>query len=60
MNEKGVMGAIKAAWKNSPTRVKTQGDRMLLRGEGSGFVIEMWCNKVTGIIETAYPIGIAK
>lgn len=37
---------------------KTQGDRVLGRGTSKdGTIIEMWINKVTKVIETAYPKG---
>jgi hypothetical protein len=29
-----------------------QGDRVKLLGEGAGYSIEMWFNKVTNVIET--------
>ena len=40
------------AYKNSKL-IKTQGERVLLQGNG----IEMWVNKSTKTIETAYPIA---
>ncbi|MEC7263734.1 MAG: RHS repeat-associated core domain-containing protein, partial [Bacteroidota bacterium] len=47
---------IKTAYSNSK-KIQTQGNRVRLRGTSDdGVVIEMWLNKVTNIIETAYPI----
>jgi Bacterial EndoU nuclease len=56
MSEKGVLRAIREAYQSS-TKVGVQGtDRILLQGRGAGLTIEMWFNKVTNTIETAYPI----
>jgi RHS repeat-associated protein len=56
MNEKGIMRAIREAY-NGAAKVGTQGaDRVLLQGEGKGLKIEMWFNKTTKTIETAYPV----
>jgi hypothetical protein len=56
MNEKGIERAIREAYQSS-TKVGVQGtDRVLLRGEGRGLTIEMWFNKATRVIETAYPV----
>lgn len=40
----------------SSTKVGVQGSRLKLLGEGGGYTIEMWFNKVTDVIETAYPV----
>jgi hypothetical protein len=32
------------------------GDRMLLRGTAYGMTVEMWFNRATRVIETAYPV----
>jgi hypothetical protein len=56
MNEKGIMRAIREAY-GSSTKVGVQGaDRVLLQGQGRGLTIEMWFNKATKTIETAYPV----
>jgi RHS repeat-associated protein len=56
MSEKGVLRAIREAYESSTT-VGMQGtDRIVLQGRGAGLKIEMWFNKVTKTIETAYPI----
>jgi len=48
--------AVKDAYK-SAKRIRTQGDRVLVRGTSNGKTIEMWINKATKTIETAYPVG---
>ena len=56
MSAKGIERAIRAAYETS-TKVGVQGkDRILLQGQGSGLTIEMWFNKATKTIETAYPV----
>jgi hypothetical protein len=47
--------AIRDAY-DQAKRIGSQGDRVLLRGVGDGLKIEMWLNKATRTIETAYPI----
>jgi len=32
------------------------GERVLMEGESNGLVIQMWLNKTTRTIETAYPV----
>jgi len=55
MNERQVEAAIKEAYQNA-TKIGTQGEeRVFLRGQGGGMTIEMVLNKVTKVIETAYP-----
>jgi hypothetical protein len=56
MGEQEVMGAIRDAY-NSATKVGVQGDRVKLLGEGGGHAIEMWFNKITKMVETAYPVS---
>jgi len=56
MSERGIMSAIRDAYMSS-TKVAVQGERVLLRGWGAGMEIEMWFNKATNVIETAYPVG---
>ncbi len=48
--------AVRNAY-NTAKRIRTQGDRVLVRGKVDGKSIEMWVNKVTKTIETAYPVG---
>ncbi|MCX7428855.1 MAG: polymorphic toxin-type HINT domain-containing protein, partial [Planctomycetia bacterium] len=46
---------VRQAYRNAK-RIKTQGDRILLRGTSAGIEIEMWLDRVKKIITTAYPI----
>lgn len=56
MSERGVMAAIRQAYQSSST-VSVQGERLLLRGATrTGVTVEMWFNKATKVIETAYPV----
>jgi hypothetical protein len=55
MNESQVEKTIREAYKNG-SKVQTQGDRVLVRGEANGVTVEMWVNTETKVIETAYPI----
>jgi len=57
MGEKGIMRAIKQGYKSSTT-VTVQGERLLLQGQGSGLNIQMWFNRATNVIETAYTVGL--
>jgi len=35
-----------------------QGERVLLEGTAkTGITVQMWLNKATNVIETAYPVG---
>jgi hypothetical protein len=54
MSPQAIEAAIREAYEHSTT-VATQGDRVLLSGQGGGYTIEMWFNRATGVIETAYP-----
>ncbi len=56
MNAKQIERAIKDAYRNA-SKIATQGDRILLQGMSGKMKIEMWLNKVTKVIETAYPKG---
>jgi RHS repeat-associated protein len=57
LNEKGVMAAIRQAY-GSATTVAVQGERALLSGvTKTGMRVEMWLNKATKMIETAYPVA---
>lgn len=55
MNEKGIERAIREAYRYGE-KVASQGDRVLMRGTSGGLTIEMWVNRVTEVIETAYPV----
>jgi hypothetical protein len=54
MTEKQVEKAIRDAYRNGEL-IRSQGDRVLIRGKWGAGYIEMWVNKVTKMIETAYP-----
>lgn len=55
MNEKGIERAIREAYRYGE-KIGIQGDRVLMRGTSGGMTIEMWVNRATGMIETAYPV----
>jgi len=56
MNHRGVMAAIQQAYGSAAT-VAVQGERVLPRGvTKTGLTVEMWLNKATKVIETAYPV----
>lgn len=56
MSEVGVMRAVREAYESS-RKIGVQGnDRVKLLGDGGGLKIEMWFNKATNTIESAYPI----
>jgi hypothetical protein len=55
MDLKQVENAIRQAYRYGE-KIGSQGDRVLVRGQGEGLYIEMWLNKATKQIETAYPI----
>ena len=54
MTEQQIEKAVKEAYSNVKI-LSSQGDRVLARGESGNMVIEVWINKSTKIIETAYP-----
>ena len=56
LSSKQIENMIKTAYKNGK-KLKTQGDRFKVVGQAEdGTLIEMWVNKVTKVIETAYPL----
>ena len=58
MTERQIKKAILEAYSKA-IRIRTQsGDsnKVLVRGQADGMTIEMWVNKATKLIETAYPI----
>jgi hypothetical protein len=55
MSEQAVEAAVRGAYRVGQ-RVRSQGDRVLVRGQFGGFTIEMWVNRVSRLIETAYPV----
>ena len=57
MSPDTIESTVRQAYRNSTMAGPSQGDRVFLRGDADGMTIEMWVNKTTGAIETAYPIG---
>jgi len=56
LSPKQIENMVKAAYKNAK-KLKTQGNRVKVVGQSdNGTVIEMWVNKATKVIESAYPI----
>jgi uncharacterized protein RhaS with RHS repeats len=55
MNSKGIERAIREAYRYGE-KIGSQGDRVLMQGMSGGMTIEMWVNRATGMIETAYPV----
>ena len=51
-----VESTVRQAYRYS-SRIATQGDRVLVRGSANGLTIEMWVNRQTRTIETAYPVS---
>ncbi|MBO0950618.1 DUF6443 domain-containing protein [Fibrella forsythiae] len=56
MTQKQIESAVRSAYKNVSGKISTQDDRVLLQGiSDQGLLIEMWLNKATRVIESAYP-----
>ncbi len=56
LSSKQIENMIKTAYNNGK-RVKTQGDRIKVVGQAKdGTVIEMWVNKATKVMESAFPL----
>ena len=58
MTERQIKKAILEAYSKAK-RIRTQSghsNKVLVRGQADGMTIEMWVNKATKLIETAYPI----
>jgi hypothetical protein len=60
LNKNQIKAVIKDAYKNIYKKVQTQGDKIRVRGKSGKWDIEMWVNKKTNKIETAYPKEIKK
>ena len=56
MSETEVDRVIRWAYRYGE-KISTQGERVVVRGESNGLKIEMYVNKTTKIIETAYPVN---
>lgn len=57
MSPKQIERAIIEAYSNIKV-LKSQDERILGRGTSDNMIIEIWVNKVTKKIETAYPKGV--
>jgi hypothetical protein len=55
LNQKQVATVLEGAYRNAK-KLLTQGDRVLIRGTHGGWTVEMWINKATKTVETAYPV----
>lgn len=55
MSETAIERAVRQGYRYGET-VGGQGERVLVRGTVEGLTIEMWVNKATKTIETAYPV----
>jgi RHS repeat-associated protein len=55
MNARQVERAVREAYRLGE-KVGSQGERVLMRGQSAGLTIEMWVNRATKTIETAYPV----
>ncbi|SMD27631.1 RHS repeat-associated core domain-containing protein [Kibdelosporangium aridum] len=56
MSKGEIESTIRQAYRNSAVAGPSQGERVFLRGSANGLEVEMWVNKGTGTIETAYPV----
>ncbi|WP_406169924.1 DUF6531 domain-containing protein [Streptomyces sp. NBC_00996] len=56
MSAKKIESTIINAYRFASTAGPSQGSRVFLRGMAEGLEIEMWVNKTTKVIETAYPV----
>lgn len=55
MGLKQVERAVREAYRFGE-KIGSQGERVLLRGRSAGLTIEMWVNRATKTIESAYPV----
>ncbi|MCP4540705.1 MAG: EndoU domain-containing protein [Chloroflexi bacterium] len=55
MRERQIERAVREAYRYS-SKVGSQLERVVLRGQSDGMTIEIWLNKATKTIETAFPI----
>lgn len=54
MSAPAIERAVREAYRYGE-KVRTQGERIFVRGPWGDSYIEMWVNKVTKVIETAWP-----
>jgi hypothetical protein len=55
MTERAIETAVRQAYRFG-NAVGRKGERTIVRGEAAGLTIEMYVNRVTKVIETAYPV----
>lgn len=53
-SEKKIEGSIRQAYRYGQKKL-TQGDRIFVEGTGGGRKIQMWVNKATKTVESAWP-----
>ncbi|MBO0883439.1 MAG: EndoU domain-containing protein, partial [Mycobacterium sp.] len=51
-----IESTIREAYRYSSMAGPSQGPRVVLRGGANGLQVEMWVNRETGVIESAYPV----
>ncbi|HEV2147523.1 MAG TPA: RHS repeat-associated core domain-containing protein [Longimicrobiaceae bacterium] len=56
MSARAVERVVRQAYRNAGDKLASQGERVLLQGEYGGLTIQMWINRATKRIETAYPV----
>jgi RHS repeat-associated protein len=57
MSPTQIESTIRQAYRMSSVAGPSQGPRAFLEGSANGLTIEMWVNRETRTIETAYPVG---
>jgi len=55
MTLRQIEGSVREAYRYG-SKLMTQGDRVLVEGVGRGLRIQMWVNRATRTVETAYPV----
>jgi hypothetical protein len=56
MSQGEIESTVRQAYRGSSVAGPSQGDRVFPRGSANGLNPEMWVNKSTNTIETAYPV----
>jgi hypothetical protein len=60
LNQNQIKSVVRIAYENVSEKLRTQktpeGDRILVRGQSGTWTVEMWINKATKVLETAYPV----
>jgi len=55
MTPRQIEKAVRTAYRFGE-KLKSQGERVLVRGRAAGLTIEMWVNRTEKLIEAAYPV----